>query len=242
MDEKIVFYIFQHAESEGPGSIPQILSSFGIETKTIRCWELKNDAAIRFDEPSGAIILGGAMNIYQHRDFPWLPLEKKILSRLLELNLPAIGICLGAQLLTDLAGGKVVQNPLYELGWWPVHFTPIARQLFPELPSESTIFHWHGDTCILPKNSTLLASSAACPVQAFLLSHHILGIQFHPEMDENLVHDFLSGDLSDFPSGPFVHSPDQIRSQTPIHLPTSKKILTALLKPFLKINLNLEHI
>lgn len=35
----------------------------------------------------------------------------------------------------------------------------------------------------LPAGAVLLASSAACPVQAFRLGRHVYATQFHPELD-----------------------------------------------------------
>jgi GMP synthase (glutamine-hydrolysing) len=35
----------------------------------------------------------------------------------------------------------------------------------------------------LPAHATLLASSPACPVQAFRIGQHVYATQFHPELD-----------------------------------------------------------
>jgi GMP synthase (glutamine-hydrolysing) len=35
----------------------------------------------------------------------------------------------------------------------------------------------------LPAHATLLASSPACPVQAFKIGQHVYATQFHPELD-----------------------------------------------------------
>ncbi|MCX7713892.1 MAG: type 1 glutamine amidotransferase [Chthoniobacterales bacterium] len=235
------FYIFQHSENEGPGTVVEIFGEHGVKWEVVRCWELKGEEGERFEDATGVLILGGGMNVYQYRDYPWLLEEKAILRGLLGRGVVAIGICLGAQLLTDLCGGKVVQNPVYELGWWPVEFTGIARKIFPGLTKEITTFHWHGDRCILPQSAVVLARNKNCPVQAFLLNERILGIQFHPEMNRRLIEDFLSGDPNSLPCGPFVQSVEEIRGKAEEYLPVGREVLETLLGTFLKLNLDIER-
>src|SRR6187399_3087495 len=98
--------ILEHAPDEGPGKIREWAESRGYEINRVR---MDTGAPLPPLETSGLIVvMGGGMNIYEHRDYPWLVAEKRFLAKAIARNKPLLGICLGAQLLADLLGGKVV--------------------------------------------------------------------------------------------------------------------------------------
>src|SRR6187455_2120302 len=100
--------VLEHAANEGPGKIALWAEERGHTVNHVR---MDDGSPLPSLEESGMIvIMGGGMNIYQHRDYPWLVEEKKFLAKAIARNKPLLGICLGAQLLADLLGGKVVQN------------------------------------------------------------------------------------------------------------------------------------
>jgi GMP synthase (glutamine-hydrolysing) len=57
----------------------------------------------------GIILSGGPLNVYQINRYSF---DKKIL----ELNIPILGICFGHQVLSKLNGGKVKQSKHREFG------------------------------------------------------------------------------------------------------------------------------
>jgi GMP synthase-like glutamine amidotransferase len=93
-------------------------------------------------------------------------------------------ICLGAQLIAKAFGASVYKNPYREIGWFPVERINSSEQNWEKtlLPEQAEVFHWHGETFELPKGAIHLASSKACPNQAFLFEKRILGLQFHLEI------------------------------------------------------------
>lgn len=172
-------HILQHAPKEEPGLISEWAAVNNREIRTIHVY--RNEELPDPESIPSLILLGGTMNIYQHRDHPWLIPEKQMLARYVETGSSIFGICLGGQLLADVLGAKVTQNPVNEIGWFPVNFTSEARSYFPHLPESLTVLHWHGDTFALPKDSIRLAESEGCAEQGFLWNQRILGLQFHPE-------------------------------------------------------------
>ena len=126
------------------------------------------------------VVMGGSMNIYQHRDHPWLAGEKRFLAEVLAAGKPVLGICLGAQLLADALGGKVFQNAEKEIGWWPVRVFDRSAP-FATFPETLTVMHWHGDTFSLPPGARAVAESAGCAQQAFVQGDRVVGLQFHLE-------------------------------------------------------------
>jgi hypothetical protein len=53
------------------------------------------------------------------------------------------------------------------------------------------IMQWHYDTFDLPKDAVLLATGPDCANQAFRLSDSQYGLQFHPEVNADIVQDWV---------------------------------------------------
>ena len=56
------------------------------------------------------------------------------------------------------------------------------------------VLHWHGDRIILPNNAKILASSARCREQLFRVGPCAYGLQFHVEVEENEVIQWIAED------------------------------------------------
>jgi GMP synthase-like glutamine amidotransferase len=127
-----------------------------------------------------------------------------------------VGVCLGAQLIAEVLGGRVYRNREKEIGWMPIELTeagrvsPVTGFLPPTLP----VFHWHGDTFELPSGAVHLARSAACEHQAFLYDGRVLGLQFHLESTEQSVAGICAGCADELIPGPYVQSAERILSAT----------------------------
>lgn len=100
---------------------------------------------------------------------------------------PLLGVCFGHQLLGRALGAKVGRHPAgYELGNVEVSLTDkgVECPLFTGLPRQLDVIESHQDAVLeLPPGARLLATGAHTQVQAFDFAGHLLGIQFHPEMD-----------------------------------------------------------
>src|SRR5205085_1063023 len=64
--------------------------------------------------------------------------------------------------------------------------------LFDALPHRFSAFHWHGDAFTLPGGSVPLASTALTPLQAFRAGSRAWGIQFHLEIDAQVLEAMLA--------------------------------------------------
>lgn len=129
------------------------------------------------------IILGGPMSIKDEAIYPWIREEKEFIHKAIDADKIVLGICLGAQLIADVLGGKVFPNKEREIGWFPVNFNEEAlnTSLFHNFPPKLTVFHWHGDTFSLPEQAQKLASSTITNNQAFSYKNKVIGLQFHIE-------------------------------------------------------------
>jgi len=184
---------FRHVPFEGIGRIAPVLAARGIACDYA---DLYRPGAPTPDIAAydGVISLGGPMSAKDN--LPFLERELRVISQALERAQPLLGICLGSQLIARALGAAVRLNPVKEIGWFPVRFTPstAADPLFAGLPGPETIFHWHSDTWELPPGAALLASSDACPHQAFRAGGNVYGFQFHLEVTPEMIADWLLQD------------------------------------------------
>ena len=221
--------VLQHAENEGPGEIEIWARDRGHTVVITHLY--KGDTLPGWDSFDLLVVMGGEMNIYQYRDWPWLKPERELIEAALAAGKPVVGICLGAQLIADALGARVTQNDEYELGWLPITFTEEARALFAELPHEATVLHWHGDAFELPEGATRLATSLGCVEQGFVIPGKCLALQFHMEAHPTLAAEMVQGQEI-WPSGRFVQTRLEVLVQAGFHHQADRQILRGLLDTF----------
>jgi GMP synthase-like glutamine amidotransferase len=147
----------------------------------------------------GAVaVFGGGMNVRDAERLPWMRAEVELLREALQTGVPALGVCLGAQLLAFAAGAEVRRSPSPEIGWFDVARTEAgaADPLLGRLPARFLAYEWHSYAFALPAGAVELAFSAACP-QAFRLGDRSWGVQFHPEVVPEIVEEWALDYRSD---------------------------------------------
>jgi GMP synthase-like glutamine amidotransferase len=221
--------VLQHADAEGPGEIEAWAHKRFHHVAITRLW--LGEPLPVWSSFDLLVVMGGEMNIYEYRDWPWLKPERELIEVSLAAGRPVVGICLGAQLIADALGCRVAQNPQFELGWHPVTWTDEARAFCPEVGANSTVLHWHGDTFELPGGATRLAFSEACPEQGFVIPGQCLALQFHPEVDAEHAGEFIQTQ-NRWPEGPHVQSPEEILAHAETFCPGARSLLFALLDRF----------
>ena len=197
----------EHAPFEGPGRIAAWAAERGHTLARTALYD--GEALPALDAFDLLVIMGGAMSIHEHRNHPWLPLEKYFLAEAIRARKPILGICLGAQLLADVLGGKVFQNPVKEIGWFPVRMLDRAAP-FGAFPERLTVMHWHGDTFTIPEGARRVAESDACANQAFVFGDRVVGLQFHIELEKVGIEDLVAASLDEAGVAPFIQSRDQL--------------------------------
>lgn len=163
------------------------------------------------DEFDWLVIMGGPMNIYEEDKYPWLAGEKKFIREAISSNKIVLGICLGAQLMADILGGRVRKNPYREIGWHPVKLTPEGQRsrVLGILPKSFVAFHWHGDTFDIPPKAIRAAESKGCANQAFALGKAI-GLQFHLESSMDSIDHLIKNCSDELVEGKYIQSPEEI--------------------------------
>ena len=158
------------------------------------------------------IIMGGSMGIYQEVEFPWLKQEKLFIRQAIDKGKLVLGICLGAQLIADTLGAKVIKSSHSEIGWFPLTITKdgIENSYFNNLSKLSKVLHWHGDMFELPDVAQLLASSAGCQNQAFSYKENVLALQFHLEMTSQSLEDIIKLDEKSLIKDTYIQTKGEI--------------------------------
>lgn len=178
--------VIKHAENEGPGTLGRVARALGHEVVELEALHLSDKKWAQASEAPIVLIMGGAMGVYEAAQYPFLSKEIELLQKRILQNQPTFGICLGAQLMAAAAGATVVSAGRREVGWFEVETTAAGKAdpLIGALEWSSPVFHWHGDTFDAPKGSTHLLRSARFEQQGFCLSPVIYGLQFHIEVVE----------------------------------------------------------
>jgi GMP synthase-like glutamine amidotransferase len=171
----------QHVPFEGPAAIADWAADRGHSLAITHLY--RGDGPPSPDAFDRLVVLGGPMGVGDEAEHRWLPAEKELLRRSVDAGKSVVGICLGAQLLAEVLGGRVYRGAHKEIGWFPIELTDpaLACPAFAGLPRRLEVFHWHGDTFDLPVGALHLAASEACVNQAFCYGDRVLGLQFHLE-------------------------------------------------------------
>ena len=180
-------------------------------------------------------IMGGLMNVYQYRDFPWLKDEKIFIEKAIAKKVKVIGVCLGAQLIADVLGARVTQNPYVEIGWHEVTLNDSGENsdFFQGFPKKFTAFHWHGDTFEIPAGASHLASSKACINQAFEYNKNVIALQFHLEYSSESIEKMLVNCSNELVQAPYIQQKESIKqgfSQVNANREILNKLLDSLYK------------
>ena len=185
--------VFQHAAAEPLGVLDPILRRWGFRIRDVN---FAREPAVQLDleRYNGLVVLGGPMNVDQTDAYPHLITEIAAIRAALKLEVPVLGICLGAQLLAAALGATVRPNRVREIGWYRLRPAEAAGndRLFRHFDGGQHVFQWHAYTFDLPPGAVHLASTESCEHQAFRYGSRAYGLQFHLEADEALIRRWLS--------------------------------------------------
>ncbi len=181
--------VFQHIDCEHPGSLRRFLQADGVYFDAV---ELDAGEPIpELADYDALWVMGGPMDVWDIEEHPWLIAEKAAIRRWVnELGKPYLGLCLGHQLLADALGGTCSPQRPPEIGILDIALTEAGQKdsLFDGLPVTQKCLQWHS-VCVaqVPENTTILASSDICRVQAMRVGDNAWSMQYHVEVEEDTV-------------------------------------------------------
>jgi GMP synthase-like glutamine amidotransferase len=177
--------VIQHDDDKGLGLLEEPLRAAGAVLDV--CHAGREEPAL--GDHAAVIALPGLADPADAT--PAIEATRRVLGEALAHGLPVLGLCLGAELLAEAAGGRT--GPCTpEYGFAPVRLLPAAEgdALLGGLPATFEAFHAHGYAIDLPPDAVALAESAVC-TQAFRIGASAWGTQFHPEAAVALIDTWL---------------------------------------------------
>ncbi|MFI7129973.1 type 1 glutamine amidotransferase [Nonomuraea sp. NPDC050153] len=189
--------IVQNSRSGGPGRLGGWLEEAALRLDVVLAHEGAPLPA-RLDH-AAMIMLGGGYLPGDDDRAPWLADARRLVGQALEEGVPVFGICLGGQLLAQVAGGEVTGDTgAPENGSLPLTIRPEAAgdPLFHGLPEVVPAIEHHKDAITrLPGGAVWLAETSACPYQAFRVGERAWGVQFHPEVLPERIREWSPGEF-----------------------------------------------
>ena len=159
------------------------------------------------------------------RGLDWIASEVAMVRDAHEAGVPMLGVCFGGQLLARALGGAVDRSPLPEIGWYEID--SMRTDLIPAGPW----FQWHFDRFRAPDDAEELARNFNAS-QAFIVGR-TMGLQFHPELDEELLELWLGSDGRD-EIAELGLTADQLRSTTAKEVESAATRVNALVRAFVE--------
>lgn len=166
----------------------------GLEERDLRRVRLESRPLppLDLDALSGIIVGGGPFNASdppEQKSAAQRRVEAEfqtLLDEVVARDFPFLGACYGIGTLGSHQGAVIDRTYPEPISIVPVSLTDagVEDPLFAGMPREFAAFVGHKEAVArLPEHLTLLASSPACPVQAFRAGRNVYATQFHPELD-----------------------------------------------------------
>jgi GMP synthase (glutamine-hydrolysing) len=138
------------------------------------------------------LVTGSAASVVERA--PWMLSTEARLRDAVQAGTPVLGICFGHQLLGQALGGRVAKNPRgREIGTVRLE---LLRQdpLLDRAHDPFLVNMTHLDSVLeLPPGAEVLARSALDPHAAVRFGPRAWGVQFHPEIDAEVMADYVRG-------------------------------------------------
>ena len=191
--------ILKNISREGPGLIEDILQEHKLKYEIIEPDQIVH---IKSLENIGALIVLGGPNSANDTDRN-MGNELDLIRKIVNAEIPYLGICLGLQTLVKALGGQVIKCEPKEIGfrdqnnkYYTIGLTHQGRidNLFKNLTDSFTVFQLHGETVKLTSEMTLLASGDICKNQIVRIGPNAYGIQCHFELNEEMLNLWIKHD------------------------------------------------
>ena len=105
---------FRHVACESPGYLGTMLDQRDCPYEVI-CLDEGIAVPRELDSVAGLVFMGGEGNVNEPTG--WMKQELELIRDAAERDIPILGICLGAQLISRALGGEVMPAPGEEAEW-----------------------------------------------------------------------------------------------------------------------------
>ncbi|MEM1372929.1 MAG: type 1 glutamine amidotransferase [Pseudomonadota bacterium] len=149
---------------------------------TFSTWDVVDmDFPATIHEADGWLLTGSRHGAYEEHAF--IPALKDFIRELNSARKPVIGICFGHQIVAEALGGRVEK---FAGGW------AIGRHGYVIDGEEVHLNAWHQDQVIEPPDSArTVGSSPFCEHAVLVYGNHIMTVQPHPEISNDVLSAYL---------------------------------------------------
>jgi GMP synthase (glutamine-hydrolysing) len=173
--------LLQHGPHGPSGLLGAFLAEQAIPHRTVAAWE---EPIGDLSEAGFVVSLGSEFSAGGSTP-PWVPAEIEALRGAVAAEVPVLGLCFGGQALALALGGGLHRMASPEIGWVEVASDDAA------VPSGAWA-QYHYELLDVPPGAEEIARSPAGPA-AFRSGPH-LGLQFHPEVTQVQMNEWLGMD------------------------------------------------
>ena len=202
------------------GQYPEMFSKvfWAVEPKIqFKTYEVQfGDYPEDINECDAYLITGSKASCYD--DVPWIHALKKFIKALDQSKKKLIGVCFGHQIIAEALGGSVRKSPNgWHAGVDSISLNNDALEYGDQGKKYNLVFSHQDEVKRLPRNATLIAESASCPIGMFLIENHIFCTQGHIELDKKfarMIYDFRKKQIGD---SKHQHACETLEMQTDEH-------------------------
>jgi GMP synthase (glutamine-hydrolysing) len=177
-----------------------IIQMADLQSVDVEVVDVINGAKIPNAKNYRAIIISGSTSMVTERT-DWIEGLAAWIREFVDIRVPILGICFGHQMLAYALGGKVGDNPNGgEWGTVSVSLFDLAKKdrVFGDLPKTLVVQAAHMQSVLkLPENAVSLAESNKDAYQIVRFCDWVWGIQFHPEIDAEIIRSILQFELEE---------------------------------------------
>ncbi len=187
MRKKIL--ILQLDETEQPGFIGAYLEEIKQNYEIFRIFDTYSP--IEIDSFSHLIVLPSPKDTFECDKYPFLVFAKSVINDFILKEKYVLGVCMGSQLIAECLGEKVRKMIEPEIGFYKLNVlnkSPLTKGILNE---KLEVFEWHSMEVSTRNMISVIANSDKCKTQIFQFKKNIFGIQFHLEINENLIDLYL---------------------------------------------------
>ena len=172
--------IIQNWGCEPPGTTLEYLESHGLPHNIVHSYA--GDPMPALADCEAVIVLGCPLSVINYDEHEFLKKLYAFTAAVLRKDIPLLGICFGAQMISRLLGATVSRNDFTEVGLYRVRLTPEnkADPACRGFEDSFEVFHWHNDALKAPRGTTLLVEDEAGRHQVFRKGRAIAQL-FHLE-------------------------------------------------------------
>lgn len=158
-------------------------------------WQISSGAPRPAVDADAVLIFGGAQNVGEEREHPWLEEEYALLRDWVDRGTPLFAVCLGAQTLAHALGAPVDRvEPMQLAGFYESELTDagVADPVLGVLPHTFEALNANGYSFEVPEGAVELARGPVA--QAFRAGKQAWAVQFHPEVRRDQVLKWFAND------------------------------------------------